>query len=136
MTFEEKTDALAKMNPNALLPDGCDGGLVGYVTAGDGFTVAVYSAQDTIHSLSETFEEDEEGHAFESALEWFEYNTLGSIVPNGPVYVEDLGDDDDEDAFTWQLMTLPYDGESFRPFEDLTFNFFNEQDRTKVALAD
>ena len=134
MTFDEKLDVIEKLNPQARFPVDCDGGLIGYATDLDGFTVAVYSAEDTVEYLRDAFDDGEDNdEAFASALDWFEYNTLGSIVPNAPIYVEGLGDDEDENAFTWQLMTLPYDGTSFRQLQDLKFTFFDEENRAPVT---
>jgi len=80
-------EALAELNPDALLADGLEAALVGYTLNTHHPHVAVYDVQKCIDVLVER-----DGMTHEEADEYLSFNTLCAYVgENGPVYVR-LGD--------------------------------------------
>lgn len=83
MTIQEIKDELAQRNDEALLADGLDDALIG---AGEHFgsgTRAVYDREKVIDILVKR-----DGMTADEANEHFEFNILGSGVPNAPIFVE------------------------------------------------
>ena len=80
MRHKEIINRLSEMNPSALLADGFDEAVIGH-TQKDPY-VAVYDAEKCIAVLIES------GMTTEEAVEYFEYNVLGSYVgENNPIFV-------------------------------------------------
>lgn len=76
-------EALAELNPDALLADGLEAALVGYTVNHHHPTVAVYDIEKCIEVLVER-----DGMTPEDADEFLSFNTLDAYVgENGPLYV-------------------------------------------------
>ena len=81
--FDDISEALAELNPEALLADGFEQALVGYTSNYHHPHVAVYDAKKCIAILVRR-----EGMSEEEAEEFFSLNTLGAYVgENGPLFV-------------------------------------------------
>ena len=79
----ELRDALAEINPEALLADGLEAALVGYTVNHHHAHVAVYDINKCIEVLV-----DRDGMSHEEADEFLSFNTLGAYVgENGPIYI-------------------------------------------------
>jgi hypothetical protein len=84
--WEEIREALANANPDALLADGLEAAIIGYVVNHHHAAVAVYDYDKCIATLV-----DRDGMTHEDAEEFLEFNTLGAYVgENGPLYVKRL----------------------------------------------
>lgn len=80
---DEIRHQLAEANPDALLADGLDDGLIGYTINTHSAHVAVYSAAKCVEVLV-----DRDGMTPEEADEYLEFNTYCAYVgPNGPLFV-------------------------------------------------
>lgn len=80
---EEIREALAEMNPDALLADGLEDALVGYTVNQHHPHVAVYDIEKCIEVLV-----TRDGMTHEDAEEYLSFNTLGAYVgENGPLFV-------------------------------------------------
>jgi hypothetical protein len=76
-------EALAEINPDALLADGLEAALVGYTVNHHHPHVAVYDIDKCIEVVVER-----DGMTPEDADEFLSFNTLGAYVgENGPLYV-------------------------------------------------
>lgn len=76
-------EALAEINPDALLADGLESAIIGYTVNHHHPNVAVYSYQKCIEALVAR-----DGMTHEEADEFLQVNTLGAYVgENGPLYV-------------------------------------------------
>jgi hypothetical protein len=74
---------LAELNPDALLADGLEAGLVGYTMNHHHAVVAVYDYDKCVQALV-----DRDGMTHEGADEFLDFNTLGAYVgENGPLFV-------------------------------------------------
>lgn len=83
MSTEEIVDALAEMNPEALLADGLEDALVGFTVNNHHDHVAVYSYQRCVSILVER-----DGMTEEDADEFLAFNTLDAYVgASGPLFV-------------------------------------------------
>ena len=81
--MSELKEALAELNPDALLADGLEAALVGYTVNHHHAHVAVYDVDKCIDVLVER-----DGMSHEDADEFLAFNTLGACVgENGPLYV-------------------------------------------------
>ncbi|NDE17795.1 hypothetical protein EBZ80_22990 [bacterium] len=81
--FDDISEALAELNPEALLADGFEQALVGYTSNYHHPHVAVYDAKKCIAILVRR-----DGMSEEEAEEFFSLNTLGAYVgENGPLFV-------------------------------------------------
>jgi hypothetical protein len=79
----DKRDLIAEHNPNALLINGFDDALIGYVVCYDEkpLTLAFYDAEMCIEVLMEDDMTEDE------ALEYFDYNIIGAYMGvNTPVF--------------------------------------------------
>jgi hypothetical protein len=84
--WEEIREAIADANPDALLADGLEGGLIGYVVNHHHASVAVYDIDKCIEILV-----NRDGMTHEGAEEFLEFNTLGAYVgENGPLFIKRL----------------------------------------------
>ena len=80
MKFEEKRDAITEVNEDALLADGFEDALVGFVTQFNK-TVALYDREKCIQILMR------DGLTETDAEEFFEFNTQGAWVgENTPAF--------------------------------------------------
>jgi hypothetical protein len=76
---------LAKMNPDALTPDGLESAYVGFTVNHHHAHVAVYSFEKCVKILMER-----DGMTHEDADEFLHFNTLGAWVgENGPLFISD-----------------------------------------------
>lgn len=76
-------DDLAELNPDALLADGLEAGLIGHTVNQHHPHVAVYDIQKCIDVLVER-----DGMTHQEADEYLSFNTLGAYVgENGPLFV-------------------------------------------------
>jgi hypothetical protein len=83
---QELREALAELNPEALLADGLEAALVGYTVNHHHAHVAVYDVNKCIEVLV-----DRDGMSHEEADEFLSFNTLGAFVgENGPIYIRTL----------------------------------------------
>jgi len=83
---QELREALAELNPEALLADGLEAALVGYTVNHHLAHVAVYDVNKCIEVLV-----DRDGMSHEEADEYLSFNTLGAFVgENGPIYIRTL----------------------------------------------
>jgi len=81
--FDEISEMLADLNPDALLADGFEQALVGYTANYHHPHVAVYDARKCIAILVRR-----DGMTEDEAEEFFSLNTLGAYVgENGPLFV-------------------------------------------------
>jgi hypothetical protein len=81
MTFEEKKERLAEVNPEALLADGFEDALIGYVQQFNK-TVALYDYDKCVAILM-----FRDKMSDEDAREFLEFNTLGAYVgENTPAF--------------------------------------------------
>ena len=76
MEYNEKIEQLMDVNGEAIVYDGIEPALIGYLERFGMETIAVYDYQKTIECLMPTDESPEE--ALEMAEEWYSYNTLGT----------------------------------------------------------
>lgn len=82
MTFREKKELLAEINPDALLADGYEDALIGTATQFN-TTVALYDREICIRILMER-----DRMSQEEAEDFFTFNTLGAWVgPMTPIFV-------------------------------------------------
>jgi hypothetical protein len=82
-------EALAEINPDALLADGFELALVGYTTNQHHAVVAVYDL-----SICEDVLVSRDGMTHDEAEEFLSFNTLGAYVgENGPLFVRLYTDD-------------------------------------------
>lgn len=135
MTFEEKRQQIAELNPEAKLPVDCDGGLIGYVTDTAENAYPMYEADRTIESLAEGMraqtDDWDDMEEYLAAADWFGYNTVGTSLPNWPMFITFA----DDDPLSYEVVKLPRDESNTEvPFESLTFHFFDEKDRGAVTL--
>jgi hypothetical protein len=83
---QELLEALAELNPEALLADGLEAALIGYTVNHHHAHVAVYDINKCIEVLV-----DRDGMSHEEADEFLSFNTLGAYVgENGPIYIRTL----------------------------------------------
>lgn len=81
--FDEISERLADMNPEALLADGFEAALVGFTANYHHPHVAIYDARRCIAILVKR-----DGMTEDEAEEFFSLNTLGAYVgENGPLFV-------------------------------------------------
>jgi hypothetical protein len=81
--LEDFKEALAEMNPEALLADGLEEALIGWTMNHHMPQCAVYDYQKCIEILVRR-----DGMTEEDADEFLSFNTLGAWVgPSGPIYV-------------------------------------------------
>ena len=79
LSFDEKRDELAAIDPDILLADGYEGALVGCCIRFGREPVAIYDIDRCIEILMTPGEGDfEHGMTFEEAHEWFSFNTIGA----------------------------------------------------------
>jgi hypothetical protein len=82
---DKTTDELSKYNQDMLFFDDMDNALVGFKLEKNNEIVAAYDRELCIESLTDTMED------FETAYEWFEFNTSQSYVgDNTPCILYDL----------------------------------------------
>jgi hypothetical protein len=82
MTFQEKRELLAEINPDALLADGYEDALIGTATQFNA-TVALYDRDICIRILMER-----DGMSQEEAEDFFTFNVIGAWVgPMTPIFV-------------------------------------------------
>jgi hypothetical protein len=77
MTFEEKSDLIAEVNPDALTADGFEDALIGYVTIFSK-SVACYDVDMCLGILMKR-----DGMTEEEAREFFDFNVTGSYMGEG-----------------------------------------------------
>lgn len=82
MRHKEILDRLLEINPQAVIIEGLDEAIIGY-TQNNGFpNVAVYDTELCVSLLSSN------GMSLEDAVDYFEYNVLGShFGENSPIFV-------------------------------------------------
>ena len=81
--YGELTEALAELNPEALLADGFEQALIGYTSNHHHPHVAIYDAKKCIAILVQR-----DGMTEEGAEEFFSLNTLGAYVgESGPLFM-------------------------------------------------
>jgi hypothetical protein len=73
-----------------IIADGFDEAIIGQVR-GEEEDRAVYSYNKMVNILMER-----DGMEREGAIEYIEYNVLGSYIENGPIYVEEPGEELEE----------------------------------------
>lgn len=82
MSTEELIEEIGELNPDALLADGLEAGLIGYTQNSFGPIRAVYDVDRCI----DIFVSD--GMTPEEAEEYMSFNVLGAYVgENGPVFI-------------------------------------------------
>lgn len=91
---------ISEYNPEALLCDGFDEAIIGMASRINLGPVVAYSKTKMIEMLMSEMEVDEteledgesiESRRYEMALEYFEFNIIGSWVgENTPVFIEDI----------------------------------------------
>ena len=85
MTIDEIHESISEANPDALLADGFDDALIGYVERAGSQPVACYSRKKCIEVLMQ------QGMAEDSANEYFDFNVVGAYVGEStPVFLTDL----------------------------------------------
>lgn len=78
-----RSDEMADINPDALLPDGLDDAYIGYTIGPAGRSVAVYDAERCVEVVAR-----DHGMTAEDAEEYLDHNTFCAYVgPDGPLYV-------------------------------------------------
>ena len=88
MTYEEKVDELAELNEEAIVYHDIEDALVGWIERMGMDPVAVYDYDKVIECLTDRMEGDENEDAYQSALDWYNYNTLGTWAGEGtPVFL-------------------------------------------------
>jgi hypothetical protein len=78
MKFEEIREYIAEMNEEALLADGFEDALIGYVCRFGLNPIALYDRDKCIDILKKR-----DGMTYEEAVEFFEFNTAGAWVGDG-----------------------------------------------------
>lgn len=74
MKYEDKQNILSEINEDAIVYDGIEDALVGWVERFGQPPIAIYDFDATIQCLMK------QGMDEEDAMEWYSYNTLGSWV--------------------------------------------------------
>ena len=78
-----RSDEMADINPDALLPDGLDDAYIGHTISPAGRCVAVYDADACVRVMAR-----DSGMSMEEAEEYLEHNTFCAYVgPDSPLYV-------------------------------------------------
>ena len=101
MEVQEIKDTIAEYNPEAILWDDIDGGIVGIGCQHGGNYVVVYDRDKSIDCLAVNFYYAENNEytnnnitwdqAYEDAIEWFEYNIECAYVgKNTPIIMQTL----------------------------------------------
>lgn len=84
MTLDEFREVMSEVNPDALLADGLEAGIIGYTLNHHGEHVVVYDYDKCIDALV-----DRDGMEPDEADEFLSFNTLGAYVgPQGPMFVK------------------------------------------------
>jgi hypothetical protein len=93
MTFEEKCDTLSILSPHALLADGFEDALVGFVRAKHKSEIlALYDSELCIEILMKEHDMDEE-----EALDYFGYNVTSAYMgPTTPVFTYLFPEEEEE----------------------------------------
>ena len=82
MRHKEIIERVSRLNPDALFADGFDQAIVGYTQNGKSPIVAVYDVEKCIIVLTNS------GMPLQDAVEYFEYNVLGSYFgENDPIFI-------------------------------------------------
>ena len=82
MPSEKARAHLQQVNPDALLADGLNGGIVGIAKRETGQIVAAYSYDLCVELLASR------GMGYDNAIDWMDYNVVGSwLGPHTPVFV-------------------------------------------------
>lgn len=79
MDYEKKTELLAEANEEAIVFHGIENALIGYIERCGQPPIAVYDYDLVIESLME----DDSEESYESALEWYGHNTIGTWAGDG-----------------------------------------------------
>jgi len=70
--------------PEAMLMEGHDNALIGYIERFGSEPVACYDYNVVIRNLmNEFYGHEEEQEAYEAAIEWYQYNMIGAWVGEG-----------------------------------------------------
>lgn len=90
MNIQELKELISELNPDALFIDGFDDAIIGITERHDIGALVVYSEEKIINKLIEDMDDDGEDEKELMAIEYYEYNILGSWVgENGPLIVKD-----------------------------------------------
>ena len=82
MSFKDKAEEVAEVNPDALFADGFEGALIGYVQQFSKPPLALYDHKKCIEILVKR-----DGMDFDEAHEFFSFNVQGSWVgENTPAF--------------------------------------------------
>lgn len=86
MTFGEKKEYLAELNPDAYLFDGYEDAFIGIVHSCDGRALACYDYHKCINILMKR-----DKMSYSEAMDYFDFNTMGCCLgPNTPVFFRNL----------------------------------------------
>lgn len=86
MKYEEKVNQLAELNEEAIIYHDIEDALMGWIERMGMSPVAVYDYDKVIECLARAMDKDDED-PYESAIEWYNYNTLGTWAGEGtPVF--------------------------------------------------
>ena len=77
-------ELIEEVVPDAMLMDGHDNALIGYIDRFGSEPVACYDYNIVIENLMNDFDDyEEETDAYEAAVEWYQYNMYGAWVGEG-----------------------------------------------------
>jgi hypothetical protein len=86
MKYEDKVEELAELNEEAIIYHDIEDALVGWIERMGMAPVAVYDYDKVIEVLAKSMGDGDD--AYESAIEWYNYNTLGTWAGDGtPVFL-------------------------------------------------
>lgn len=89
MDIQILKETIIELNPNALFIDGFDDAIIGIVERHDIGALVVYGENEIINKLIEDMDAEDEDEKELMAIEYYEYNILGSWVgENGPLIVK------------------------------------------------
>jgi hypothetical protein len=106
MEYNNKVEELAELNENAIVFDGIEPALIGWIERIGLEPIAVYDYDKVIECL---IDKDEPNHeeAYESALEWYGYNTLGTWAGDGtPCFLHKFESEESECLCSRPLKNL------------------------------
>ena len=94
MDYNEKTEVLAELNEDAVIYHNIEDALIGYLERFGQPTIAVYDYDKAIECLMV----DDSEQAYEDAVEWMQYNTLGTWAGEGtPAFLHRFKEDEWEE---------------------------------------
>lgn len=89
MDIQELKELISELNPDALFIDGFDDAIIGITERHDIGALVVYGEKEIIDKLIQDMDDEDESEKELMAIEYYEYNILGSWVgENGPLIVK------------------------------------------------